>query len=208
MKRLWLAIIVLLLGFLSWRWYKPPQMPQTASYVISEQTQGDIKTLLDSMERSSDFPPLPAYSSISERPLFFSDRRPPQPYVAEAVVPRTPNQPKRRAGKRQLQVSGIVQVGNQLYALLTGGEIPDVRRVSVGDDVDGWKVTSIGTDRLILSKGTGDKTLLVRSYKPVLPSQQAQKNSGGRAQTRKLKPRRNNNGLQGAVSRAASAPPR
>ncbi|WP_456376816.1 hypothetical protein [Thiolapillus sp.] len=169
MKKPWLVIIVLLLGILAWRWYFPPQAPVIAVNTVQGQGGDEIKTLLDSMDRVSGFPAKEAYQLVSDRPLFFSKRRPPPPYVPTPPGKKPPIKPPRKIGKPRMQLSAIIVVGEQKYALVKGGRQKGSRRVRVGEEVDGWKVTRIETDRLVLSNGGETEELLLRNYRPVVP---------------------------------------
>jgi len=169
MKKPWLTIVMLLLGFLAWRWYFPPQAPKIAVNAVQEQKEDEIKTLLDSMDRVSGFPPQEVYQSIAERPLFFNKRRPPPPYVPAPPGKKPPARPPRKLGKPRMQLSAIIAIGEQKYALVKGGRQKGSRRVRVGDEVDGWKVTRIDADRLVLSSGNETEELLLRNYRPVVP---------------------------------------
>ncbi len=169
MKKLWLTIAVLLLGFLAWRWYFPPQPPKVAVNAVQEQKGDQINALLDSMDRVSGFPPQAAYQPIADRPLFFNKRRPPPPYVPAPPGKKSPIKPKRKVGKPRMQLSAIIVIGKQKYALVKGGRQKGSRRIHVGEEVDGWKVTRIDADRLVLSNGSETEELLLRNYRPVVP---------------------------------------
>ncbi|WP_456407143.1 hypothetical protein [Thiolapillus sp.] len=169
MKKLWLLVVVLLLAFLAWRWYFPPQAPAIAVNTAQGQEGDEIKALLDSMDRVSDFPPRESYQAIADRPLFFSKRRPPPPYVPAPPGKKPPPKPPRKMGKPRFQLSAVIIVGDKKYALIKGGRQKGSRRVRVGDEVDGWKVTRLDADKLVLSNGGETEELLLRNYKPVLP---------------------------------------
>jgi general secretion pathway protein N len=169
MKKLWLMAVILLLGFLTWRWYFPPQAPSIAVTAASGQEGDEIKVLLDSMDRVAGFPPRESYQAIAERPLFFSKRRPPPPYVPAPPGKKPPVRPPRKVGKPRVQLSAVIIIGDQKYALIKGGRKKGSRRVRVGEEVDGWKVTGIDADKLVMTNGSETEELLLRNYKPVLP---------------------------------------
>ncbi|HID44716.1 MAG TPA: hypothetical protein EYP34_03030 [Chromatiaceae bacterium] len=169
MKKVWLPTILLLLGFLAWRWYFPPQAPQISTHAVPGKNGDEIKMLLDSMDRVSGFPAQEAYQTIGERPLFFSKRRPPPPYVPAPPGKKPPPRPPRKIGKPRIQLSAVIIVGTEKYALIKGGKERRSRRVRVGEEVDGWKVTSIDAGKLVLSNGSETENVLLRNYKPVLP---------------------------------------
>jgi len=195
-RKLWLVLIALLLGFLAWRWYFPPQAPRVATDAAVEQNGEQIKALLDSMDRVSDFPPQSAYQTIAERPLFFNKRRPPPPYVPTPPGAKPTIKPPRKVGKPRMQLSAIIVVGKEKYALVKGGRQKGSRRVRVGDEVDGWKVTGIEADRLVLRNGGETEELLLRNYRPVVPVKSLpkppvakKKNAAGKAAPKPVVPK-------------------
>ncbi len=178
MNRLLLVIAALLAAFLGWRWFNPVAAPDLAPVSSKGGGDSDIGELLDSMDLTARFPPLAAYHAISARPLFFSKRRPPPPYVPEKRGGKKPG-PARKTGKPRVQLSAIVRVGDQAYALVQGGKNKGSRRVRVNEEIDGWKVVRIDEDRLVLSNGSETEALLLRNYKPVKPVKQAPKKAAG-----------------------------
>ena len=189
MNRLLLIIAALLAAFLSWRWFNPVAAPDLEPVSAKGTENGNIGELLDNMDRTASFPSLAAYHAISARPLFFSKRRPPPPYVPEKGGGQKPG-PSRKTGKPRVQLSAIVRVGDQVYALVQGGKNKGSKRVRVNEDIDGWKVVSIDKDRLVLNNGSETETLLLRNYKPVKPVKQAPKKAAGGAARPKSKNRK------------------
>ncbi len=181
MKKPWLIVSVLLLAFLGWRWYFPPQPPKIDATSVSGKKDESTRILLDSMDRVSSFPPKEVYQPIADRPLFFSQRRPPPPYVPSAINPTAPRKPIRKVGRPRMQLSAIIIIGKQKYALVKGGLKKGSRRVRVGQEVDGWKVTNIEADKLILANAGETVELFLRNYKPVAPV----KGSGKKPTTKK-----------------------
>ena len=188
MRKLWLLIVILLLGFLGWRWFYPPQAPQITAGTAAGRQDDEIKVLLDSMDRVAGFPAQEAYQPIGERPLFFSKRRPPPPYVPALPGKKPPVRPPRKIGKPRIQLSAVIIIGKEKYALIKGGRQRDSRRVRVGEEVDGWKVTSIDQGKLVLSNGSESEEVLLRNYKPVLPVKTSPK--------RPVKNTKNNNAVK------------
>ncbi|HEC06501.1 MAG TPA: hypothetical protein ENJ12_06605 [Thiolapillus brandeum] len=195
MRKLWLLIVILLLGFLGWRWFYPPQAPQITAGTAAGRQDDEIKVLLDSMDRVAGFPAQEAYQPIGERPLFFSKRRPPPPYVPAPPGKKPPVRPPRKVGKPRIQLSAVIIIGKEKYALIKGGRQRNSRRVRVGEEVDGWKVTSIDQGKLVLSNGSESEEVLLRNYKPVLPVKTPPK--------RPVKNTKNNNAVKKPAPRPA-----
>jgi hypothetical protein len=173
-NRVLLFMAVLLLAFIGWRWFNPLAEPRLEALPPPGADGGDIEKLLKSMDRVAGFPTLAAYSAISNRPLFFSKRRPPPPYIADKTGGKKPG-PTRRTGKPRVQLSAIISIGNQTYALVQGGKKKGARRVRLGDEIDGWTVAAIDKDKLVLRNGSETETLLLWNYRPVKPVKQTPK---------------------------------
>jgi hypothetical protein len=88
-------------------------------------------------------PPADRFSEIAERPLFVPGRRPQPDEAAAAPTPAPP--------RPTLVVQGVVLTPERRYAVIRHGNPPKLDSISEGATVDGWKVTSIDTDRIVLS---------------------------------------------------------
>jgi len=182
-KRFLLIVAVLLAVFIGWRWLNPVAKPRLEALPPPQADGADLEKLMKSLDRVSGFPALAAYSAISNRPLFFSKRRPPLPYVPAKGSGKKPG-PVRKTGKPRVQLSAIISIGGQTYALVQGGKKKGTRRVRLGEDIDGWTVASIDKDKLVLRNGTETETLLLWNYKPVKPVKQTPRKAGGAAKPR------------------------
>jgi hypothetical protein len=89
--------------------------------------------------------PLDRLSATRERPLFSPSRRPPArpppPIIAAAPPPPPP----------KLILFGIVMDSDEARAVVGVGTGEKTRRVRIGDDIGGWKVTQIEERQLVLS---------------------------------------------------------
>ena len=85
-------------------------------------------------------------SVTRERPLFSPSRRPPPPpAVPIASAPPPPPPPP------NLTLFGVVMDDEDARAVVQTGTGSKIRRVRIGDDIDGWKVSQIEQRRLVLS---------------------------------------------------------
>lgn len=96
-----------------------------------------------------EMPPLSAYHATLERPLFVRGRRPPKatapdPVQAEAPLP---------ASAPTLTVAGIVIAGERRFAWIHLKGAPEALGLSEGNQVAGWKVTSIHDHSVRFEKG-------------------------------------------------------
>ena len=105
-----------------------------------------------------------SYDQIVNRPLFIKGRKPvdePKPETAQVpVVPVV----------FDWELIGIYTKNKSLTALFSRAKtkVPkdNYRKVSVGAELDGWKLTEIREDRAILSQAGNKKELLLRKSKP------------------------------------------
>ncbi len=105
--------------------------------------------------RRRALPSLQTFAAVVERPLFAPTRRfvrpvdapEPEP-VAEAGEEVLPEPAAAGPGRPDLRFFGTVRQGGKVAALVTGDA--GVERLKVGDDVEGWQVTEVTRDRLVL----------------------------------------------------------
>jgi hypothetical protein len=124
---------------------------------VRTQTQPQTRTQTTAQTQAQAHPsttrpasPLAAYpldrlSATRERPLFSPSRRPParppSPIIATAPPPQPP----------KLILFGIVMDSDEARAVVGVGTADKTRRVRIGDDIGGWKVTQIEERQLVLS---------------------------------------------------------
>jgi hypothetical protein len=89
--------------------------------------------------------PLDRLSATRERPLFSASRRPPAPPPAPIIAAAPPPPPP------NLILFGIVMDADDAHAVVAVGTADKTRRVRIGDDIGGWKVTQIEGRQLVLS---------------------------------------------------------
>jgi general secretion pathway protein N len=116
--------------------------PQTRTPQAKDQTQAQAAT--------GPASPLAAYpldrlSATRERPLFSPSRRPPAPPPAPVIAAAPPPPPP------NLILFGIVMDAEEAHAVVGVGTADKTRRVRIGDDIGGWKVTQIEERQLVLS---------------------------------------------------------
>jgi hypothetical protein len=87
--------------------------------------------------------PLARLSATRSRPLFSPTRRPPAPPPVLAAAPPPPPPPP------DVALLAVIMDGEDARAVVRAG--PKVRRVQIGDDIDGWKVGQIEARQLVLS---------------------------------------------------------
>lgn len=107
--------------------------------------------------------PEESYVDLVARPLFIKGRRPvdePTPEVEQAAA---------KSDSFDWQLTGVYSTKKTLSALLSRAKSKvakdNYRRIAVGDDIDGWKLTEINKDKVVLRLGGNEKVLLLRKPK-------------------------------------------
>ena len=92
--------------------------------------------------------PLEALSATRDRPLFSPSRRAPAPPPVVAMPQAPPPPPP---SPPSVTLFGVVMDAGDARAIVQAGSAKQVRRVRIGDDIDGWKVTQIEQRQLTVS---------------------------------------------------------
>jgi hypothetical protein len=105
------------------------------------------------------------YKDLVERPLFIQGRKPVnEPDTVQAPVTNMASENFNWA------LNGIYTSQKKLYALFsrTTGKVAkdNYRKVTKDNDIEGWKVTEITKDKVIVSQGDKQKELPLRKVKP------------------------------------------
>lgn len=108
------------------------------------------------------------YSDLVERPLFIKGRKPvnePEPETATAAV--------KKVEAFNWELTGIFTTPKGVTAFLsrTNTKVPkdNYRKPKIGEELDGWKITEINTDNIILTQAGETKILQLRKAKPKSP---------------------------------------
>jgi len=114
--------------------------------------------------------PEESYVDLVARPLFIKGRRP----VAETKLETA--QAAAKPESFDWQLDGIYSTKTTVSALFSRSTSKvakdNYRKISVGDEIDGWKLTEIGKDKVVFKQGGKDKELLLRKPKSKQLSQQ------------------------------------
>ncbi|MDD5114785.1 MAG: hypothetical protein PHC94_12275 [Methylobacter sp.] len=108
--------------------------------------------------------PESSYEDLVARPLFVKGRKPvdePSPEQANAAA---------AVENFDWQLNGIYTSNKGQSVLISRAKTSQAkikhRRITVGEELDGWKLTEIGNDKVILIQGGEQKELLLRKPKP------------------------------------------
>lgn len=108
--------------------------------------------------------PEESYVDLVARPLFIKGRK--------AVDEQRPEVSQAAAAKPEnfdWQLTGVYSTQKKVSALFSRSKSKvakdNYRKITVGDDIDGWKLIEINKDRAVLKQGNSEKELLLRKPK-------------------------------------------
>lgn len=111
--------------------------------------------------------PEQSFVSMVDRPLFIKGRRP---------VPEAPADIKKAVAKPSgpfsWQLNGVYTKNSSLYALLSRSvRLPkgNFKKLTQGAEIDGWTLTQVQKDKVVLTQDGMQKELLLRKAKPKTP---------------------------------------
>ncbi|QIK36676.1 hypothetical protein GWK36_00180 [Caldichromatium japonicum] len=106
------------------------------------------------------------YALITERPLFRPDRQPDPPSDAQAITPPSAE----GAPLDALDLKAVLIMPETALAWVHDPAQPRVRRLRVGDEVQGWVVRAILEDRILVERQGQQDALLLRDYTKAPPT--------------------------------------
>ena len=104
-------------------------------------------------------PPLETYAEVTARPLFMPTRRPAPLQAASAD----------RVDAQALVLVGVILAQNGNAALIGRANLPGARRVIVGEEIEGWTLAEIHSDRVLIRSGNTQAELRLKDRKPGQP---------------------------------------
>lgn len=117
--------------------------------------------------------PEESYADLVDRPLFIEGRRP----VAEVSPETAQAAAAAKSDSFDWQLTGVYSTQKTLSALFGRSKSKlakdNYRKITVGGDLDGWELTEINEDRVMLTQGSNKKELLLRKQKSKAPPQAA-----------------------------------
>lgn len=159
-----LSLCALLSGHLREQFsaHRPPGTPVTAAPTSPAAARPVVTWEAGALE------PLTAYSAIVERPLFTAARR---PYEPERTQKKTNNAtaaameaPSRTVAPPRLRLVGVVLTRQARQALLRDPVDGRSLTVDAHAEVEGWEVTRIAPERVVLRLGRQRHELRLRPF--------------------------------------------
>jgi hypothetical protein len=147
---------VLLLQWRDW----PPQVP------VPPVAEGDADLAFQAAPEADTLelmplPPREEYASVIERPLFLPDRRPPPD---EPAMPTDDEPPEDLTELDGMDLSAVVITPSSVSAWVRAPQGRELVRLRLGDDFEGWTVTGIEPERLLLERQGEADELVLRDY--------------------------------------------
>ncbi len=103
------------------------------------------------------------YTDLVARPLFIKGRKPVDEPLSRAQQASTQSE------RFNWELTGVYGTKENLSGLFSRSEGTTAkdkhRKITLGDELDGWKLTEINRDRAILKQGDKEKELLLRKPK-------------------------------------------
>lgn len=170
MTKLLPAMIVLaLLGLLVLQWKDWP--PETSRPVAGEHAAAEngaaSETPPDPLARLKPAADRDSYASIVERPLFRPDRKP-EPPPEEA--PTAASAPGTDLALDTLDLTAVMLTPTNVSAWVKDPSQPKLRRLRLGDEIEGWSVREILEDRVLLERQDEEYALVLRDYSKAPPT--------------------------------------
>lgn len=117
---------------------------------------GELESPAETLANPVAAQSLDQLSSTLDRPLFSPTRHRPAPSpVTQAVAPAAPQQQPPPA----LTLFGVAMDSEHARALIRTDRDKKIFRAQIGDDIDGWKVSQIEGQKVVLSLGERFVTL-------------------------------------------------
>lgn len=112
-------------------------------------------------------PPISNFASITERPLFMSNRRPESRDDGLTVAAEPASPVSGQVSSGDLVLTGIVLTDDKKIALVQGTD-RKTHRLEVGESIDSWSIKAIRNKDIVLTRGneTRDLELQVKNSPP------------------------------------------
>ncbi|MEA3278337.1 MAG: type II secretion system protein N [Pseudomonadota bacterium] len=170
---LFALFLAVLLGILWLDW--PPERPRPEEAGPETPSEAPPPDQLENpIDRLTPVEDKEEFAVVTERPLFLPDRRPPsEEEGAEDVQEQSPDglDPKR------LNLNAVVITPTESSAWVRDAAMNKVVRLRLGDELEGWSVQEILSDRLVLERQGETDTLILRDYENMSPPQRSRRPS-------------------------------
>ena len=168
-------VLAAVLGWQWWNWPPPPTQPRaedaaSAKVKTPQPAQGNPRDLLTPLGEQEE------YAVVTERPLFLPDRRRPSEEPEEEVAP----EPEKAADLARLDLNAVLITPTGSSAWVRDPANKDLVRLRPGDDLEGWSVREILSNRVLLERQGETDTLILRDYKKMPPPKSPRRSPAAR----------------------------
>lgn len=162
------AALIAVLG-LQWHAWPPPASQASLNEVASE-PDTIPQTDMDALAQLEPALPKDSYASIIERPLFRPERRPPEEEDLDGQTALDDlNDPENLVSLSGMDLNAVIITPTLVTAWVRDPSRSALRKLRVGDDVEGWMVDQILPDRILLERQGERDTLILRDYGSAAP---------------------------------------
>ncbi|ADC63908.1 hypothetical protein [Allochromatium vinosum] len=162
-----LVALVLLAGLtLQWLGWPPPMPVLESANAPGGNPSGVSSTQPDLLARLETFDSRDNYASIVERPLFRPDRKP-EPLNDDPADTRGP---EANVELSAFDLNAVLITSEIVSAWVQDPTQLKLRRLRIGDDLQGWSVTDIQEDRVLLERQGRQDALILRDYSKPVPA--------------------------------------
>jgi hypothetical protein len=160
MRAVLILVVLALIGVLAWQWTSwPPEVADSSTATGSAVAPGDRPEDENPLARLRPLDDREDYQVVIDRPLFSPTRRPPEDEPEEAE----PEVATDRSLDR-IDLNAVLITPEETLAWVMDASSREVRRLRLGDELEGWAVRDILSDRLVLERQGETNTLVLRDY--------------------------------------------
>jgi hypothetical protein len=162
-NRLKITLVSLISLFLAIMIY---ELARTRNMDVNHLPDNPANEDINLVNKAITIPPLQYYAAITDRPLFYEERKPIVFAEPEKQKAKT-SFIKKRTKPDQYYLSGIIITPDAKLAVIRDATGKNTERLSMGDTYSGWTLTQIEPLKVTLRKGDQEKVLEL-SVKPSL----------------------------------------
>ena len=158
---------VLLAGVLAYQWSGWPPPPSAGvDGAMGPDGGNGLDATEDPLARLAPPEDREAYASVTERPLFRPQRKPAE---AEPEAPEPAQGAQPAVDLAGLDLSAVVITPAVVSAWVRDNKGQELKRVRLGDELEGWAVKDILRDRLVLERQGERNELVLRDFTQTPP---------------------------------------